>query len=460
MHKRQVMLLSALILIVLSVRLAIFGIVYTTGQPHIQTADSPAYIESAKSILELGRFTSAPDKLDQPEVIRTPGYPLLIALVFALLGKNLTWVIIAQILISGFTILLTYQLAFQLTHSGWAAFLASLALALDIHSFLSSQMIMAETLFTPLVVGIVLFGLAWIRSLGTKRAYGYAFLTGLCIAVATLVRPVAYYLIFLILAGWLVWAGLRRYALKSTLLTAGCLSLAWIILVGGWQVRNQWLTGCPDLSRIEGINLLYFRGAGIIAARDHVPFFEAQSDLKKEYPMALESGIGGCGPAKTQAIQLIGRYPLLFLKVEGEGWVNLTFESGAGDLIVYYLRQYYPHSPLQDLGKLSATAFIQRWVVDHPLSFSIYVYGGMYLVGIYGLIGFYFGQMLRLRNQKLDVGLWFLFGIVFYFVLISMGPEAYARFRVPIMPFLCIFASLGAVGLGNFFLSQGKTKQD
>ena len=50
----------------------------------------------------------------------------------------------------------------------------------------------------------------------------------------------------------------------------------WIILVGGWQLRNYLITGKAEFSYVQGANLLFYRGAGIVAQRDSISFKEAQ----------------------------------------------------------------------------------------------------------------------------------------------------------------------------------------
>ena len=86
-------------------------------------ADTPTYEAPALSFLRQGRFIESPDfqeylarlsggrpsREPRPMFIRTPGFPLFIAAVYALGGDRLT-LMLAQVLVSGIGIWLTYLL--------------------------------------------------------------------------------------------------------------------------------------------------------------------------------------------------------------------------------------------------------------------------------------------------------------------------------------------------------------
>ena len=50
----------------------------------------------------------------------------------------------------------------------------------------------------------------------------------------------------------------------------------------------------------------------------------------------------------------------------------------------------------------------------------------------------------------------FLWTIILYFFAISAGPEAYSRFRIPVMPLLCVYA---AYGFSTLFLRRARHQQ-
>ena len=224
------------------------------------------------------------------------------------------------------------------------------------------------------------------------------------------------------------------------------LIIPWILIVAGWQVRNYNLTGCSEVSEIQGINILYYRAAGVIALKDKISLPQAQEQLQKEYAVELLSKKDSCGPEMRVGLQVIRNNPGLYVIEQLNGLSNFLLDSNGGDLILY-LNGYYPNSPLQDIGKLSPKALIDKWFVKAPVSLALFLYAKAYLIGIYPFVFVFLISLFRRiknGNERIkDIPILFILGLTAYFVAISIGPEAYARFRVPIMPFLCIMAGAG-----------------
>jgi hypothetical protein len=449
--KKTVFSLISIIVLISIVRIVVFWDISTNYPDHIQTPDSSGYISSAIALVKTGRFLVSSEPSSGPEWGRTPGYPLFLSAIFSIWFKNLQAVGIAQIIISAITLALAAWLAFQITHSYRVTLFTGILLAIDIPTFLHTQLILTETFFTLVVVLIGILGVGWIKSTGRRRKQNLiAFACGIVIAFSTLVRPISYYLPFAIVIVLLLAVGLKKLPWKTVFTTASLLIIPWIILVGGWQIRNYLQVGCSDISKIEGLSFLYYRGAGIIAARDHIPFTDAQNNLRNELSPQSQSNIG-CGPEKAAGIQIIRENPGLFIIEEVKGFIAFFKDSNAGDFLVY-LNTYYSDGMRSDIQHLSFVDFFKRWIVQYPLSFVISIYARLYVIILYlmiiiGIIQL--GKGINLRNEKsihqnisISGGV-FLILLSAYFAVISAGPEAYARFRVPVTPFFCIFAGLG-----------------
>jgi hypothetical protein len=52
-----------------------------------------------------------------------------------------------------------------------------------------------------------------------------------------------------------------------------------------------------------------------------------------------------------------------------------------------------------------------------------------------------------------------LFGLVLYFVVLSTGPQAYSRFRVPFTPLLALLAARGLDRAGQAAVSDPSSSQ-
>jgi len=92
--------------------------------------DSVGYDLDARALLRTGCFAMSPDRPHQPEIVRTPGYPLFIAMIYRVCGERPGAVIVAQILVSVGTLALLFLLTRDLFGPA-VAVVAALLLALD-----------------------------------------------------------------------------------------------------------------------------------------------------------------------------------------------------------------------------------------------------------------------------------------------------------------------------------------
>ena len=86
-------------------------------------------------------------------------------------------------------------------------------------------------------------------------------------------------------------------------------------------------------------------------------------------------------------------------------------------------------------------------LLARPLSFAVFVHALVCLLVLYAGVAcavvsvavqwFSERQLVRLADHV------FIWGVLLYFVVVSAGPEAHSRFRVPVMPFLALYAAVG-----------------
>lgn len=261
LSRREVRWLVLILLTSLGLRLGNFLIIHSVDPNQTLLPDSFEYENTALALLKTGRFAVSPEQLHLPQTIRTPGYPAFIAAIYLLFGERRIAVIVLQILISVGTIALTYVIGRRLWKSSIAV-VAAFLLSIDFSSFVYSQLLLTETVFTFL---ITLAGWAGVRVIMDARKWRWALLLGGSLALATLVRPISYYLMLPVLLGFLIYGKFSKMHWKGLSIVFLLIVVPWICFVGGWRVRNWLVTGSSKLSHIEGINLLYYRGAGIIA---------------------------------------------------------------------------------------------------------------------------------------------------------------------------------------------------
>jgi len=195
-------------------------------------------------------------------------------------GENNTAVLLIQVLLSALTVFLAYLLAARM----WSApvgLLAALFTAFDPLQGATSSTVLTESFAALLLIAVAALGF---RAFSQDRPrYRLWALLGLAIALATLLRPVTYYLP-LIVVGMLILRYARRrdrWLDLAKMLAAFLVPL--LVLVGGWQLRNHERVDSWRISGIEGKNLYLFRAAGVVAHDSGEPFAEVQHRMRHEF---------------------------------------------------------------------------------------------------------------------------------------------------------------------------------
>src|SRR6266851_2451317 len=127
--------------------LPLLGYCYTHDVTIFYTPDTASYIVPARELIAHHRFFSD----GAPEIIRTPGYPLLLTAGLLLDRLELVTVTL-QILVSCFSVFMVYRTACLLFEREEIAVIAAGLYAIDPLSILFGSLLTAETLFTAIVM--------------------------------------------------------------------------------------------------------------------------------------------------------------------------------------------------------------------------------------------------------------------------------------------------------------------
>jgi 4-amino-4-deoxy-L-arabinose transferase-like glycosyltransferase len=431
------------LLVVLAVslllKLSVWCVVVFTGDPvrDFSWADTRGYHEPALSLVQSGRFDTFLDAPGQPMTYRTPGYPAFLAAVYAVFGENQPAAILFQVLLSLVTIYLTWRLAWRLWGDQVALSAAAL-LALDPLSLTYSLKIMTENNFTLFVMVAILAGVNLVTN--QRRRAGWALLLGLTLALATLTRPLSYYLPIPVILGVMIWGWKRRWGARSMAVTALLILLPNLLLIGGWTWRNFRLTGAPVYTSIEGYYTYFWQAANVIAERDGLEIDKVQLQLGMGSggPTGRGSGYREAHPEtkdwtfeqlcqrwQKEGMEVIKAHPLIFAKVYFAGVARALLRPGAQQL-------------LEMLG-VPLSALNPRSLVHRPLAAGFLIYSYLYLLLLY--LGFVLYFIRGRRTDKMDVARFFILGIFLYVILASGGPSAISRFRIPLMPLFALFSA-------------------
>jgi hypothetical protein len=279
---------------------------------------------------------------------------------------------------------------------------------------------------------------------------------GLWLAAATFVRPVTYYLPFALalglLAVYLRVPNLRWRAPAVLLISV----LPWL---AAWQIRNWGETGYRSFSSITEINLYFFNAPEVTARMEHRSF----SDVKKELGyvdftnhsgqdylfapyLALHPEQAGWSQAlrlafmHSEAVRIIRAHPSVYLSACLAHLFKTVFDPGAGsfDALLNPGDPRHIAGLIMEKGLVSGGLVLAReypWIAAEKAAFAV-VLLALYLFAVRGV------YRCDMRNPYL----WLLLGISLYFLVVSGavgGAGADARFRLPVMPVVCIFAAAG-----------------
>jgi 4-amino-4-deoxy-L-arabinose transferase-like glycosyltransferase len=418
-----------------AIKLVVLLTLYASDPSRIVGIDTASYENPARALLATGHFSSRPEEPSRVETLVPPGYPLFLASVYAVTGNSRLAAAIGQIAVSTATIALTFVLARRLWDISTAQ-LAAILLALDPLSFAFAFILHTETVFSCALLVAAIAGLAWMRTAATRHAFFF----GLTAAVATLIRPIAYYLFPL--AFIFMCARVARRQRVRPLIVAVCLAmLPWIAVVEAWSFRNYVLAGRWEVSRIASVNLAWFRGVGIIAKRDGISFWDAREKMARALPDTTGWPVGEVSALyRREGLKLIRAHPVLFAANEAFGLVKVLAGPGRADLLHFFGGVPYERTPSGAID-VSLETLRERFTISGWQAIPV-VYSAAYLLALYALV---LAGVSAIRHA--DASTYgdhaFLLWIVAYLVIVAAGPEAYARFRVPVMPVLAVYGARG-----------------
>ena len=211
--------------------------------PSIPSApDSREYLATARKIIATGQIAD-------PK--RTPGYPMLLALIFAVFpSQNLNAVVAIQLGLFVVTAFEVYLLAYRLTGKPWVACAVASAVGLNIYMLDWAYSIRDETFSSWLTVTLFLVVERLSRRVTPRAAFAFVALSTLVI----LTRPFYLYLPALVgLALLLRGIGLR-WAWRELAALGLALTLAYG-LVGGYAALNGAVNGYYGISYVSDANL-------------------------------------------------------------------------------------------------------------------------------------------------------------------------------------------------------------
>ena len=451
--------LAGPIIVAAAIRFTLLAITLArNGTSTLIQGDSLSYLSPGRNLILHGSFVAD----GAPDLLRTPGYPLFLA-VTTLAGPPFAAVV--NVILSVFSVLLVWRLGRAAFDDPRVALGAAWLLALEPGSVTWSVVLLSDTLF------VVLYLLSLERFAHFLRFNRLPVLVmaGLLLAAAIFVRPVAYYLP-LALALWLLLAASRapddspqpqKSIARKLLLRSKAPAVLLITVVpwlAAWQIRNWIEADYSGFSSVAEINLYYNDAANLTAEAEHRNYSEVRDELGRLcwvdcnqqtylYQPYLTRNPKQAGWSQgqrlafmhTQAVSVIRAHLWLYSRscLTSLAWVMFDPGTRAFDALIDPGKTAHFIDVLKDKGFLNGTIeFVRtnpRPAIEKVAFESLLLC--MYLLAARGI--FHFGGH--------DLRPWLLLGTTLYFLGIvgatTGGPGVDARYRLPVMPILCILAA-------------------
>ena len=407
--------------------------------------DQGFYIQLGQIMAKTGDFTQLVDGNYNHVTERVPGYPAFLALIYTLIdGSNMS-VLSVQIIIDSLTCVLIGLITKSVIPRGFLV--AGLISALNLNMIILSGMVLTDTLFLFLFSLFILFSLRFLRQ--PKNLHIFLAISFLCIA--TLVRPVSYYLVFLLLPLLMVFFVWIKIPFKQVMYTL-LLYVIPIVMVF-WSIHHRNYTEYNSLSLVSqgGSHALYWVVPATYQYSGQGSYQDGQAFAKNYLERAmnrdnLESPLDN--PFKSSNyLMSLAKDALLEL-----GLLNMLHAWSAGT-VINFLTPSAAYAPaVRAMEHPSFYATPGNGAVEKLIHYVINTNGFIYLliIAIGTIISLIFLTMSMFGIYKMikfpQSGGWnkgiivFLLFIIIYFAAIT-GPIVGVKYRLPIEPVMIIFFS-------------------
>jgi 4-amino-4-deoxy-L-arabinose transferase-like glycosyltransferase len=487
--KKEKWFLCILFFISVFIRIIVF-FCYLSKEKKYWQVDSNTYHKIAVGISQ-GKGISTEE--GNTNFYRLPGYPIFFAIYYKLFGidaKNVLWM---QVILASFVPILIFFLSMTLfPHMLILAKVASCYSAVHFGLVLYSGFFMTESLFLFLFLLFCVFffckqqtnfnggggappppfymkeisaGEGFIHmyeniygkniqnqyklsassrnNIAQQRQFQYIFYAGIFLGLASLVRPVGHYLVFI--ASILLFLPANQW--REKLHGWAVFFCAWLIPTLLWLLRNYFLLGHLFFHTLPGGHFLYLSAARTAMHAHNISYEEARQELRKEVvhemhkqkeekPRVLNE-IEVCYAHEKIAFKYFKNYPFITLK----NWLTDILRTS---LSLYSAELIYIESGKKEIQyfarKHTIWPMFKRYLFPQTnnLLLLLVVYIEIILF-LFILLGILFSLWKIWQNTQLFCVFLKTFSFVFLFLFISLA-GGYARMRLPAEPFFIILS--------------------
>ena len=406
--------------------------------------DTGPYVDLAQNLLQFGEFSRSEAPPFVPEIFRTPGYPVFLA-VINLIGIHDPYaILLCQELIYLLSVLIFFTYGREVFGQNMTA-AATVFMLVDPSGLYYPKQFLSEVLFMPFVLG----GVLAIGHYSVRNNWRYLLLAGGLFGIGAMVRPALTYFPLLAAGVLLLFHWCSRRVCWHTGLFLLCFSL----MLTPWLARNYYHFGKLFMSGQASNLFANYQIADLWQTARGIPYYQGQkliarqlADSVNRQSQKLQRPLDVVEIYHLQlnfALHEILKYPGAYLLQTGFGVLKTMIGTNLTEMYTA-LRlpgkraNFYDQ---QDAGFFAKVNGFLRAQSGFELSMILFriLLAGFALLGVL--------PILRSKNCVL----WMILLSNIYFISIP-GSVGVSRFRFPVEVFWFMQAYIGLLWIWGIFI--------
>ena len=352
----------------------------------------------------------------------TPIFPIFLKIFGYGLLVQFIYIIIFVLLL-----ILVYRITLKLS-SKKTAEIAVLFVSLEPSLFISSLSVAPELLFSFTLILALYFGVCKpIKN--TELNY---LVLGSLLGISVLIRPIALVMIICLVIFWIIT---YHQTSRAIFLSTSIITTVSALI---WSTRNLVVHGFFNISTISSNNILWFEGVPALSEAKDISFEEAVSveEALRDQRIGVNSSVfESYNYDSKRGLELIFEYP--------SGWLQ-SHLKGVGKILFGVFKSKYRIIDTEVFGVNNHVLLNIHYIILGLITLLIWI---LFIIGVS-------------QFYKLDVFNTRFFLLILLAVLLpATGQVAYARFRSPVVPIICIIAAMGTQNLFNKIYKVAKWKK-
>lgn len=456
-----------LVNIVLFVLIQVFNPAYLSDYKLAPNPDAPTYVELGRSIWINGQYSRNLAPPFKPELTWTPIFPVVAGGLDILFGSK--GIFIFHVLLSGACCVLMYYLALPWTGEKIAQF-ASLLFVLDPFIYIYNFQAMSEIVFLFfLLLGLTLTAPV-IFNKTDRRPFTRLIIGGVALSLAILTRPAGLYIPLILALGSFIWGLFNKEICRKVIAYSGTLFFCSYLLVGVWMYRNYCQFGTFAVTGNDKITMVYYTAGGAWQVHHKCTLEEAQKMIEQEYHLP-----------PVDVCHNINRFEISSQEIDAQmkacRWDALLKYP---DSLIISVLTAIPKSLFAHETGLFAYLINQTWNppgmanLKNPVTFCNLLFKNSLLLSCFfiwsmvfqttivlaGVIGYFAILRQRIKGFGGVLLTLFLYAGYVFASLGLFGVDCVARYRLPLMPILIVFAAVVLTALWEKFKTVKEKKTD